>query len=332
MRLVEPTSGQIRLRRRGHHASLQGRSATAPAGDADRVPGSVRFAQSTHDRWRHRRRADRRTRARPPARRWRRASRIYSSRWDYGPTRCAIFRISFPAASVSASTRRARTGAEAEPDRLRRAGLCARRLDPGPENQSPDRPAARTRLLLPFHRARPRRGRAYQPPCRGDVSRPHRRNCRQGRAVPGTRGIRTRRHCWPQCRWPTPPTKKLAPLVDGDVPSPVNPPSGCTFHTRCRFAMDRCKTRRPALLDAGAGHQVACLLNDGTGAITVAWRMGSRSKPPSFAFFDRSEVTQRELRFVSPQELTTPRLRSAEITGQAASAAARCLSEWPETM
>ena len=62
-----------------------------------------------------------------------------------------------------------------------------------------------------------------------------------------------------------PLAKKLAPLVDGDVPSPVNPPSGCAFHTRCRFAMDRCKIERPALMDAGAGHQVACLLNEGTG-------------------------------------------------------------------
>jgi peptide/nickel transport system ATP-binding protein/oligopeptide transport system ATP-binding protein len=62
-----------------------------------------------------------------------------------------------------------------------------------------------------------------------------------------------------------PHAKRLAPLVDGDVPSPVNPPSGCAFHTRCRFAMDRCRTERPALLDTGDGHQVACLLNDGTG-------------------------------------------------------------------
>jgi oligopeptide/dipeptide ABC transporter ATP-binding protein len=62
-----------------------------------------------------------------------------------------------------------------------------------------------------------------------------------------------------------PRVKRLKPLVDGDVPSPVNPPSGCAFHTRCRYAMDRCKVERPALKEAGPGHQVACLLNDGTG-------------------------------------------------------------------
>jgi peptide/nickel transport system ATP-binding protein/oligopeptide transport system ATP-binding protein len=62
-----------------------------------------------------------------------------------------------------------------------------------------------------------------------------------------------------------PKTKRLKPLVDGDVPSPINPPSGCAFHTRCRYVMDRCKAERPPLAAAGAGHQVACWLNDGTG-------------------------------------------------------------------
>jgi peptide/nickel transport system ATP-binding protein len=62
-----------------------------------------------------------------------------------------------------------------------------------------------------------------------------------------------------------PKAKRLAPMIDGDVPSPINPPSGCAFHTRCRYAMDRCKTERPVLQAAGTGHQVACWLNEGTG-------------------------------------------------------------------
>jgi oligopeptide transport system ATP-binding protein len=65
-----------------------------------------------------------------------------------------------------------------------------------------------------------------------------------------------------------PKTKRLKPLVDGDVPSPINPPSGCAFHTRCRYVIDRCKTERPALVEASAKHQVACWLNDGTGRPT----------------------------------------------------------------
>jgi oligopeptide transport system ATP-binding protein len=62
-----------------------------------------------------------------------------------------------------------------------------------------------------------------------------------------------------------PRAKRLAPMIDGDVPSPINPPSGCAFHTRCRYVMDRCKLERPMLADAGARHQVACFLNEGTG-------------------------------------------------------------------
>jgi oligopeptide transport system ATP-binding protein len=65
-----------------------------------------------------------------------------------------------------------------------------------------------------------------------------------------------------------PKRKTLKPLVDGDVPSPINPPSGCAFHTRCRYAMDRCKVERPLLAEAGAQHQVACWLNEGTGRET----------------------------------------------------------------
>src|SRR4051812_40521778 len=62
-----------------------------------------------------------------------------------------------------------------------------------------------------------------------------------------------------------PRTKRLKALVDGDVPSPINPPSGCAFHTRCRYVVDRCRVDRPVLAEAGARHQVACWLNEGTG-------------------------------------------------------------------
>jgi peptide/nickel transport system ATP-binding protein/oligopeptide transport system ATP-binding protein len=62
-----------------------------------------------------------------------------------------------------------------------------------------------------------------------------------------------------------PKARRLAPMIDGDVPSPINPPSGCAFHTRCRYVMDRCKTERPVLADSGPQHQVACWLNEGTG-------------------------------------------------------------------
>lgn len=47
-------------------------------------------------------------------------------------------------------------------------------------------------------------------------------------------------------------------VLEGDVPSPMNMPSGCAFRTRCRFATEECKTQCPTLKDRGDGHFVAC--------------------------------------------------------------------------
>jgi peptide/nickel transport system ATP-binding protein len=55
------------------------------------------------------------------------------------------------------------------------------------------------------------------------------------------------------------PRKRSRPhKLPGDVPSPANPPSGCYFHPRCRYAKDICKTDRPPLRDVGDKHWVAC--------------------------------------------------------------------------
>jgi oligopeptide transport system ATP-binding protein len=47
-------------------------------------------------------------------------------------------------------------------------------------------------------------------------------------------------------------------VLEGDVPSPINPPSGCRFHPRCRYATDVCKQLEPSLVDYGNGHLAAC--------------------------------------------------------------------------
>ena len=47
-------------------------------------------------------------------------------------------------------------------------------------------------------------------------------------------------------------------ILEGDVPSPLNMPSGCPFRTRCRFATDQCAKKAPSLTDRGNGHMVAC--------------------------------------------------------------------------
>jgi oligopeptide transport system ATP-binding protein len=57
---------------------------------------------------------------------------------------------------------------------------------------------------------------------------------------------------------PDPSIKKQRIILPGDVPSPINPPSGCRFHTRCLYAKADCKTDEPPLQDIGGGHYVAC--------------------------------------------------------------------------
>ena len=57
---------------------------------------------------------------------------------------------------------------------------------------------------------------------------------------------------------PDPEIKKERILLQGDIPSPINPPSGCRFRTRCRYAKDICAEKEPPLVDVGSAHYVAC--------------------------------------------------------------------------
>ncbi len=57
--------------------------------------------------------------------------------------------------------------------------------------------------------------------------------------------------------------------IEGDVPSPIDPPAGCAFHPRCPFAFDRCSQQKPSLAEAAADHFVACWLNEGAGMTTM---------------------------------------------------------------
>ncbi|MDE1853712.1 MAG: ATP-binding cassette domain-containing protein [Thaumarchaeota archaeon] len=57
---------------------------------------------------------------------------------------------------------------------------------------------------------------------------------------------------------PDPETKTKRIILPGDVPSPVNPPSGCRFHPRCPYAADICRAEEPPLRELGSDHLVAC--------------------------------------------------------------------------
>ena len=57
-----------------------------------------------------------------------------------------------------------------------------------------------------------------------------------------------------------PQTKRKKVVLEGEMPSPMNPPSGCRFHTRCSFKEKICEKTEPQIIDLGEGHRVACHL------------------------------------------------------------------------
>ena len=59
---------------------------------------------------------------------------------------------------------------------------------------------------------------------------------------------------------PDPTLKRERIVLEGDVPSPINPPVGCYFHTRCRYAQPICSQEEPKLINIGNEHYVACHL------------------------------------------------------------------------
>jgi peptide/nickel transport system ATP-binding protein len=57
---------------------------------------------------------------------------------------------------------------------------------------------------------------------------------------------------------PDPTAKRTKGVLQGEIPSPINPPSGCRFHTRCPVAMDKCRSEEPLITNIEGEHYVAC--------------------------------------------------------------------------
>jgi oligopeptide/dipeptide ABC transporter ATP-binding protein len=73
---------------------------------------------------------------------------------------------------------------------------------------------------------------------------------------------------------PDPRNRLRKPGIQGDVPSPMDPPAGCAFHPRCPLVLDICRWQRPQLVEVRAEHQVACWLNEGRGLAGPAGARG----------------------------------------------------------
>jgi oligopeptide/dipeptide ABC transporter ATP-binding protein len=61
---------------------------------------------------------------------------------------------------------------------------------------------------------------------------------------------------------PDPDAKRSRIILKGDVPSPISPPPGCRFQTRCPYAFDRCRVEEPLMREVRPGHEVACHLRE----------------------------------------------------------------------
>ncbi len=61
---------------------------------------------------------------------------------------------------------------------------------------------------------------------------------------------------------PDPSRKRARIMMEGDIPSPIDPPSGCVLRTRCRYALPECAVTQPVHTEVSPGHLKACIRDD----------------------------------------------------------------------
>ena len=147
-----------------------------------------------------------------------------------------------------------------EADHRRRARLRPRRLRAGADRQPAQGSSDGVRPVLPLRRPRPRRG-----PARVGSGRRHVPRAGSSRAPRPQQLYDHPLHPYSNALLsavPIPDPKLNAArerlVLEGDVPSPIDPPSGCHFHTRCPWATEVCDVDDPKLEELEADHVVAC--------------------------------------------------------------------------
>jgi peptide/nickel transport system ATP-binding protein len=94
---------------------------------------------------------------------------------------------------------------------------------------------------------------------------------------------------------PDPSLRTRRVMLQGELPSPFNPPAGCRFHTRCPHAQARCSAEEPKLREAAPGHRVACHFFETIPAPTIVAQAGAANGKfaERLAAFEATKQTRR---------------------------------------
>ena len=147
---------------------------------------------------------------------------------------------------------------ESEVRRLRRGRLRAGRVHSGADHQPAAGPEGAAASDLHVHHPRPVRRQVHLRPRRRHVPRQRWSSWQRLTRSSITPSIRTPRRCSTPSRPRIPSARRSLSILEGDIPSPVNPPKGCKFHTRCKYCTEICTQVVPEWEEVRPNHFVAC--------------------------------------------------------------------------